>query len=75
MIRGKRMGLVLKLSKDTVIQVGDRVQVLYKGNRKTIVVDGRIELSFNEKKVWIEAPEDVQIVRESLSPELQQSVD
>lgn len=69
------MGLVLKLSKDTVIQVGDRVQVLYKGNRKTIVVDGRIELSFNEKKVWIEAPEDVQIVRESLSPELLQPVD
>ena len=66
MIWGKRMGLVLKLSKDTVIQVGNRVQVLYKGNRKTIVVDGQIELSFNEKKVWIEAPESVQIVRETL---------
>ncbi|WP_027368358.1 hypothetical protein [Desulfocurvibacter africanus] len=69
------MGLVLKLSKDTVIQVGDRIQVLYRGNRKTIVVDGQIEVSFNEKKVWIEAPESVQIVRESLNPDPRQSVD
>lgn len=64
------MGLVLKLSKDSVIQIGDRVQILYKDNRKTIVVDGQIELSFNEKKVWIEAPANVQIVRESLNSNL-----
>lgn len=58
------MGLVLKLVKDGVIQVGDRIRVLYKNNRRTIVVDGQIELSFHERKVRIVAPEHIRIQRE-----------